>query len=81
MKGVINVHAQREIERETVRKTHATRLSFKSHQNIAILKLQKLTPWLWFSPTALNSNSSTLPTLLAILLPVSPAPAAGGKRC
>ena len=44
------------------------------------MKSIKLTPWLWFSPIALNSNSSTLPTLLAILLPVSPAPAAGKTK-
>ena len=41
------------------------------------MEAKELTPWLWVSPIALNSNSSTLPVLLAILVPVSPAPAAG----
>lgn len=41
------------------------------------METKRLTPWLWFSPIAINSNSSTFPVLLAILLPVSPAPAAG----
>lgn len=36
----------------------------------------RLTPLLWFSPISLNSNSSRLPVLLAILVPTSPAPAA-----
>lgn len=36
----------------------------------------QLTPWLWFFPIGMNSNSSTSPILLAILVPVSPAPAA-----
>lgn len=34
-----------------------------------------LTPWLWFSPIPLNSNSSSSPVRLAILLPERPAPA------
>lgn len=53
----------------------------KKIKSIEVLQKLKenaiLTPWFWFSPIALNSNSSTLPILLAILLPVSPAPAAG----
>jgi len=40
---------------------------------------QKLTPWLWFSPMVLNSNSLTFPIRVAILVPVNPAPAADFK--
>lgn len=43
----------------------------KNYGNIVIL-----TPFLRFSPTTLNSNSSMLPVLLAIFAPDSPAPAA-----
>lgn len=49
-----------------------------SHKEIQIKvrKGKQLTPWLWLSPMGLKSNSLTLPIRLAILLPVSPAPAA-----
>lgn len=39
-----------------------------------------LTPWLLFPPIVLNSNSSMLPILLAILLPERPAPAAAIQK-